>query len=166
MEETKLTDSEQERYDVIRSCIDGDITNKEASVRLGLKIRQVQRIKRVVEKEKEKGVIHKAKGKVPPNATSDTITKKVTMFFEQKKHQDFGPTFAQEKLAKLGTGINVETLRLMMIKKSLWKPRPRRGRRSSENGESAKIASESLYSLTAHITIGLKLEARNVCLPP
>ena len=127
MEETKLTDSEQERYDVIRSCIDGDITNKEASVRLGLKIRQVQRIKRVVEKEKEKGVIHKAKGKVPPNATSDTITKKVTMFFEQKKHQDFGPTFAQEKLAKLGTGINVETLRLMMIKKSLWKPRPRRG---------------------------------------
>ena len=52
MEETKLTDSEQERFEIIRSCIDGDITNKDASVRLGLKVRQVQRIKRAVEKEK------------------------------------------------------------------------------------------------------------------
>ena len=127
MEETKLTDSEQERHEIIRSCIDGDITNKDASVRLGLKVRQVQRIKRAVEKEKEKGVVHKSKGKFPPNVTSDTVTKKVTFFFEQKKHQDFGPTFAQEKLAKLGTVMNTETLRLMMIKKDLWKPHPRRG---------------------------------------
>lgn len=127
MEETKLTASEQERFEVIRSCIDGDITNKEASTRLGLKIRQVQRIKRAVEKEKEQGVVHKSKGKVPPNAASDTVVKKVIDFFKEKKHQDFGPTFAQEKLAKLGTVMNTETLRLMMIKKDLWKPRPRRG---------------------------------------
>ena len=127
MEETKLTDSEQERHEIIRSCIDGDITNKDASVRLGLKVRQVQRIKRAVEKEKEKGVVHKSKGKVPPNLTLDTVAQKVTTFFEQKKHTDFGPTFAQEKLAKLGTVMNTETLRLMMIKKDLWKPHPRRG---------------------------------------
>ena len=105
MAEIKLTASEQMRYDTIRDCIDGNITNKEASIRLGLKVRQVQNLKRSVEKDEKKGVIHKLKGSVSGNATSDDITKKVISFFEQKKHQDFGPTFAQEKLSDAGTVI-------------------------------------------------------------
>lgn len=127
MEEIKLTALEQERYDVIRSCIGKDITNKEASVRLGLKTRWVQKLKRAVEKDGAKGAVHKSKGRTPPNATDDTIVKKVTAFFEQKKHRDFGPTFAQEKLSNIGININTETLRLLMIRKKIWKPRPRRG---------------------------------------
>jgi DNA-binding CsgD family transcriptional regulator len=127
MKETNLTASEQERYDIIRSCIDGDITNKEASVRLGLKIRRVQNLKRSVEKGGTKGVIHKSKGKVSNNATVDAIVDEVKDFFKQKKHQDFGPTFAQEKLAKLGIVMNTETLRLVMTKNNLWKPKSRRG---------------------------------------
>jgi hypothetical protein len=127
VEEIKLTASEQERYDIIRSCIDADITNKEAATRLGLKTRQVQNLKRSVEKDGKKGVVHKLKGKASGNATSDGIAKKVTAFFGQKKHRDFGPTFAREKLADKGIAMATETLRLLMIKKKLWKPRPRRG---------------------------------------
>lgn len=92
-----------------------------------MKVRWVQMLKRSVEKNKEKGVIHGSRGKIPPNAASDTVVKKVIEFFKEKKHQDFGPTFAREKLAKLGTVMNTETLRLMMIKKDLWKPHHRRG---------------------------------------
>jgi hypothetical protein len=127
VEEIKLTVSEQERYEVVSSCIDGDITNKEASVRLGLKVRQIQRIKCAIEKDGKKSAVHKSKGQAPPNVTSDTITKKVVAFFEKKKHQDFGPTFAQEKLADIGAVMCTEALRLLMIKNDLWKPRPRRG---------------------------------------
>ena len=127
MEEIKLTASEEERYDVIRSCIDGDITNKEASIRLGIKIRQVQRIKRAIEKNGEKGAVHGSKGKVPGNATSNAVTGKVTAFFKEKKHHDFGPTFAQEKLMDIGINLNPETLRLLMIRKNIWRPHPRRG---------------------------------------
>lgn len=127
MAEIKLTPREQDRYDVIRSCIDGDITNKEASVRLGLKTRRIQRLKRAVEKDGAKGVIHKLKGRISNNATIDIIEDEVITFFKQKKHADFGPTFAQEKLANLGIVVNTETLRLMMIKKYLWKPHKRRG---------------------------------------
>ena len=50
MEKIKLTLLERERYDTIRSCIAGDITNKEASVRLWLKIRQIQNLKRAIER--------------------------------------------------------------------------------------------------------------------
>jgi transposase-like protein len=127
VEEYKLTDLEQERYDVIRSCIDRDITNKEASVRLGLKIRWVQKLKKEVLKNGTSGVVHKSKGRISSNATVDVIADEVTEFFKQKKHHDFGPTFAQEKLADLGIVVNTETLRLMMIKKKIWKPHPRRG---------------------------------------
>lgn len=127
MAEIKLTASEQMRYDTIRECIDGDITNKEAASRLGLKVRQIQRIKRAVEKDEEKGAIHRSKGRSSSNATDDAITLKVEEFFKEKKHQDFGPTFAQEKLEEAGTILNKETLRLLMIKKKLWKAHPRRG---------------------------------------
>lgn len=127
MDKIKLTAREQERYDVIRSCIGRDITNKEASVRLGLDVRQIQRLKRAVEKEEAKGVVHKSKGKTSGNATDDVVAEKVTSFFRKKKHRDFGPTFAQEKLSDIGIAIARETLRSLMIKKGLWKPRPRRG---------------------------------------
>ncbi len=127
MEESILTERERERYDIVRACIDGDITNKEASVRLGLKVRQVQILKRAVEKNGARGVVHKLKGKASNNATVDIIGDEVTTFFKDTKHADFGPTFAQEKLADLGIVLGTETLRLMMIKKKIWKPRRRRG---------------------------------------
>lgn len=127
MPEIKLTASEQERYDIIRSCIDGDITNKEASIRLGLKIRRIQEIKRAVEKCGRAGALHGSKGHAPPNVTSDAVATKVVAFFKQKKHGDFGPTFAQEKLAELGVTIGTETLRSFMIRKDIWKRRSRRG---------------------------------------
>ena len=126
MEKIELTSFEQVRYDIIRSCMDGDITNREAGIRLGLKVRQVQNLKRAIEKEGRRGAIHKTKGKVSHNATEESITKKVITFLKKKQHSDFGPTFAQEKLEKAGITINTETLRLLMIKEDLWKEKKRR----------------------------------------
>jgi len=127
MEKTKLSALEQERYDIIRSCIDGDITNKEASVRLGLKIRRVQELKRAVESEGSTGVVHKSKGHTPHNKVSNETVVKITTFFKNKKHADFGPTFAQEKLAEQGVTMSTESIRLLMIEKEIWKPHKRRG---------------------------------------
>ena len=127
MEENKLTDREKDRYDIIRSCIDGDITNKEASDRLGLKIRQVQNLKRVVDEEGLHGVIHKCKGKISNNAIDKNLVDQVSAFFKNEKHQDFGPTFAQDKLKKIGVVMSVETLRTAMMNNGLWKEKKRRG---------------------------------------
>lgn len=127
MEKTKLNTYEQDKYDTIRSCSDGDITNKEASRRLGIKRRQIQRLKRAIEKYGEQGIIHGLKGKVAHNATDDVIVRKVTDFLKEKKHIDFGPTFAQEKLIKIGVNKSVETIRGVMIKKDIWKSKTRHG---------------------------------------
>lgn len=127
MEENKLTDKEKDRYDIIRSCIDGDITNKEASVRLGIQIRRVQYLKRAVEEEGSIGVVHKFKGKVSNNILDTSLVEQVSCFFKDKKHQDFGPTFAQEKLESIGVTVSRETMRTIMTNNKLWKPKKRRG---------------------------------------
>lgn len=127
MDKITLTEAERERYDIIRSCIDGDIGNKEASERLGLSMRHVQKIKRAVRKRGMKGIRHGLCSARAHNATDAAAVKSIIAFLKQKKHQDFGPTFAKEKLEKLGFAIGTETLRSLMIKENLWKPRKRRG---------------------------------------
>lgn len=128
MDTTKLTDDEQYRYDIIRSCIDGDITNKEVSVRTGLKIRQVQRLKRRVETDGKTGVRHGLKGYTSNNALDTGIQKKIRIFLKHKNHHDFGPTFAMEQLEKQqGIVLSNETVRRFMMKEEFWKSRKRRG---------------------------------------
>lgn len=127
MKEIKYTDWEEDRYDIIRSCIDGDITNDEAARRIGLKIRQIQRLKRKVEKLGKVGILHRSKGVVSHNITDKETANKVKAFFKKEKHKDFGPTFAQEKLEKEGVPLCVEALRNIMIVEKIWKPHKRRG---------------------------------------
>lgn len=126
MEKT-LTPLERERYDVVRSCIDRDITNAEAAARLGLKVRQVQKLKRAVEKNGEAGIVHGNRGQVSNHAIHPEISSAAIAYLNQEKHRDFGPTFAQEQLAKHGIVLGVETVRTLMTEKKLWKPRTRRG---------------------------------------
>jgi hypothetical protein len=125
--EIKLTPLERERYDCIRSCIDRDITNAEAAARLGLKVRQVQNLKRAVEKDGEQGILHGSRGRISNRATHPETVSMVTVFLKNEKHCDFGPTFAQEQLVKQGVILCTETLRSLMIKEKLWKPKARRG---------------------------------------
>ena len=79
MEKQKLNTYEQDKYDTIRSCSDGDITNKEASRRLGITTRQVQRLKRAIEQYGEQGIIHGLKGKIAHNVT-DNVMENSTLY--------------------------------------------------------------------------------------
>lgn len=125
--EIKLTSLERERYDTVRACIDRDITNAEAAARLGLKVRQVQNLKRAVEKHGEVGVIHGSRGRASNHATHPETASVALAYLKEEGHRDFGPTFAQEQLVKQGVVLSVETLRTLMINEKVWKPKARRG---------------------------------------
>ena len=125
--EISLTPIEQERYDTIRACIDRDLTNAEAAARLRLTIRQVRRLKRSVEKNDEQGILHGNRGRPSNHAIHPETVSAAIAYLNEEKHRDFGPTFAQEQLAKYGIVLGVETLRTLMTEKKLWKPKARRG---------------------------------------
>ena len=126
--EDSLTPQERERYGIIYSCTNSKITNAEAAARLRLTIRQVQRLKRAVEKKGELAIVHGNQSRAPWNATEAHTTKSVVSFLKKKNHCDFGPTFAMEQLAKKEKiALSRETVRSIMIEKKLWRPRPRSG---------------------------------------
>lgn len=121
------TPDERERFNIIRSCIDGDLTNAEAAARLHLKKRQVQNLKYAVEKYGEAGVVHGNRSRAPWNATPKNVVKTVVSFLGQKKHRDFRPTFAMEQLSKRKNIIlSRETIRTIMGENDLWKPKERK----------------------------------------
>ncbi len=123
----KLTPKEQERHDIILACSAGKITNAEAAAKLHLKIRQVQNLKRKVEKDGEPGIRHGNLGRTSNRATDDKIKAAVIAFRQEEKHRDFGPTFAQEQLAKQKSiMLSTETVRTILSAKKLWKPKVRR----------------------------------------
>lgn len=128
MKDITLTAQDKERYDIIRSCIDKDITNAEAAARLHVKKRQVQNLKRSVEKYGEAGIIHGNHGCTPWNVTQKKTERAIVAFLKKKNHRDFGPTFAMEQLAKQkGVIVSRETIRHIMAEEKLWKPKERKG---------------------------------------
>lgn len=91
-----LTPEDRERHEIIRACIDGDLTNAEAGARLHLKVRQVQNLKRAVEKRDEAGVVHASRRKTSNRKTSDAKTSAIVAHLGKNECTGFGPTFAQE----------------------------------------------------------------------
>ena len=124
-----LTPSDRERYDIIRSCIDGDLTNREAGARLRLKVRQVQNLKRAVEKYGEQGIVHGGRGKESNRKIKGAVSKAVVAHLKKKECTGFGPTFAQEQLEKKKIAtLSVETVRRVMSAYALWKPKEKKNR--------------------------------------
>src|SRR3989344_408795 len=128
MTDTKLTPEERERYNIVHACSEGDITNAEAAARLHLKVRQVQKLKRAVEKHGERGVVHGNHSRAPWNATPVNIKNSVVAFLKRKNHRDSAPTFAIEQLIKQKKiALSRETVRAIMAGNNLWKAKKRTG---------------------------------------
>ena len=126
MDDSKLTGADRERYEIIRMCVEGDLTNAEAGARLGLSIRQVRRLKRTVEVRGPEGVMHALRNRGSNNATDPKIIAAVVGFLKQKNHRDFAPTFAMEQLAKQKKVVlSRECVRRIMSEHDLWKSKQR-----------------------------------------
>ena len=118
---TPLTSKEQEKFTVLRSLLDGKMTNAQAATILSLSLRQVKRLKKRIREEGASGVIHQLKGK-GGNHHLDQSIKETALGLVKEKYLDFKPTFASEKLAEdQGVSINALTLRLWMIEEGVWK---------------------------------------------
>lgn len=119
-----LTESEKEKAEIIKGCIEGDHTNSEAAERLGLSVRQIRRLKRKVDLYGTEGVLHGLKGSSSHRKVDTKQEKKVVAFLKKKDHHDFGPTFAMEKLEEQeGIILDVGTVRRIMIDADLWQPK-------------------------------------------
>lgn len=109
--EERVTMTELNRYEVIKSLLDGKLTNKDAGRFLQLTERQIQRIKKRVLGEGVRGVFHGNKGRKPVHAFSAEF-KEETMDLFRRKYFDFNFSHLSDYLLEAeAIKIGRETLR-------------------------------------------------------
>ena len=117
---------ELKRLKVLHETIKRYLTQATAAAMLGLSERQVRRLVKRVREEKDRGVIHRGRGRPSNNRLAEKLKDK-TLDFYRKKYQGFGPTLASEKLFELdGIKLSDETLRKWLLEAGLWKKRRKR----------------------------------------
>jgi len=116
-----MGEKERLRGKILEMVKQGQMTLKAASVMLGVSYRQAKRLYAVYRKKGDKGLIHGNYGRSSNNRTDETVIEKVIELY-RKKYNDFGPTFASEKLAEEEKIIiSVSVLRRLLIESGDWK---------------------------------------------
>jgi len=117
---------ELDRVGVIERVIEKRLTQREAARMLDLTTRQVRRLRRAYERDGPRGLASKHRGR-PSNRRFPAELRREALATVRSRYEDFGPTFAHEKLTELHRlRLSVETLRHWMIEDGLWLPRARR----------------------------------------
>ena len=117
---------EMDRVAVVRQVVSKRLLQREASIQLGLSVRQVQRLVRAYRDTGDAGLVSRRRGRRPNNAL-DVALRREVMGWVGKRYADFGPTLACEKLTEVhGYRLSVETLRQWMMAEGLWQAKSRR----------------------------------------
>lgn len=125
-----MSSKEIDRFVVITSLKDGRINGNEAAEQLHLSVRQIRRLKKRFRKNNPRSLVHRGRGQ-SSNRKFDTQFADKIIKLIKKDYVDFGPTLAAEKLLTINKlKISDESLRTLMSKNNLWKPRRRKS-----NGE-------------------------------
>ena len=118
-----MSNKEVTRLEVIQRIKEKRLKQKEAAEMLGVSERHVRRMLRAYRQSGAKGLISKRRGK-PRNNQLKTGVKQQVIDLIYGQYHDFGPTLAHEKLTeKHSVKLSVETVRKLMIKEGLWKPK-------------------------------------------
>jgi hypothetical protein len=127
MPEDRISMSQRERdvLKVMAGVLKGERTVVEAARLLRRSVRQVRRIRRRLEAEGDRGVIHRLRSRAS-NRRCDPAHRAGLLSAYREEYLGFGPTLAAEKLAERGLTIGVETLRRWLLAEGLWQRRRRR----------------------------------------
>lgn len=124
-----MSASERDRAALVRRCIEGVLSQRETSERLGIGVRQVKRLIRLWRSEGDAALVSRQRGRASNNRLSDDLRTRIIDLLKGK-YQGFGATLAAEKLAEReGITVSAETLRQMQIGLGLWRPKKRRAKR-------------------------------------
>jgi transposase len=115
-----MSERELNRVEVLSTVVDGRRSAVEAANLLGMSIRQVHRLLARFRDGGAGAISHKGRGQPSNNLKSGKIRETVVSLIRDK-YEDFGPTFATEKLAEVhGVKVSRETVRKWMVEEGIW----------------------------------------------
>ena len=83
-----LNEKERKTYQIITKVVNGEIKRKEASIELGISLRQIDRLKIIYHSEGEEGFIHKNRGKSKPNKKDGKLIEELETLY-LKNYDDY-----------------------------------------------------------------------------
>ena len=117
-----MSKRELDRTEWMQAIRDRRATQAQVAERLGMSVRQVERLYRSFKADGAAGLISKKRGRPSGRRLPDTLRVEV-LTLVREHYGDFGPTLAHEKLTALhGVTVSVETLRQWMTNDGLWAP--------------------------------------------
>lgn len=118
-----MSQKEVKRAQVLDMLEEDKISQQEASKRIGVGTRQVQRLSKRYRAEGLGGLVSKKRGRAS-NRRLDEAARTTAIELIGTHYRDFGPTLANEKLAELhGIQLSVESTRRLMIGAGYWRTR-------------------------------------------
>jgi transposase len=121
-----LSAKEQNRLQILNGVLERHWSMQEAAPLLGVSERQGWRLLGAYRKEGARGLAHKNRGRVPPNATPDIIQRRVVAL-AQERYQRVNHTHLTELLAEReGLMLSRPTVRRILVRAGLSSPRQRR----------------------------------------
>jgi transposase len=117
---------DRDRLKVVHEVLEGHLTQESGGSHLGISERQVRRLVKRVREEGDAGVLHRSRGRCSNRRIPEATLEKVRQELKREEWRDFGPTYAQEQLSKLGYELGRETVRKLQLELGLRKARRRR----------------------------------------
>lgn len=119
-----MSQSDINRYDIIKRLLSRAINGTEAALQLGLCVRQTKRLKVAVEKRGVAALVHGNRGTVGHHRVPDRERKRIATLV-RTHYLDFTSTFAAEKLREVhGINHDPKTITTIMVEAKVWKPTP------------------------------------------
>lgn len=121
----EMSQCERDRLKVMAPVLEGRRTQTEAARLLKRCVRQVRRIQRRLEREGDRGILHRLRGR-PSNRSTAAAFRQEVMTRYRQRYVGIGPTMAAEKLAQEGLIVSDETLRHWLLDAQLWQRKRQR----------------------------------------
>jgi len=120
---------ERERSHLVGQTQEKHLSQRQASERLGIGVRQFKRLVRSWKQQGDAGLVSRQRGRASNNRLASGERERIAELLRDK-YPDFGPTLAVEKLLERdGIAVSAETVRQMQIAMGLWRPKKRRHKR-------------------------------------
>jgi transposase len=124
-----MSGSERDRGFLVRQSVEGRLSQRAASERLGISVRQFKRLVRAWRCDGDAGLVSHQRGRPSHRRMSEAMRTRIGDLLREK-YADFGATLATEKLLELDEiKVSVEMVRRIQIGLCLWRPKTRRARR-------------------------------------
>lgn len=130
MEETiTMCEKELDQLQILSKVLDRKLSRVKASQLLKLSERQTGNLLKRLKDQGARGLVSRKRGKKSNHRFPEKFKKRVYMYMKES-FEDFGPSFAQEKLSELyAVDVSVETLRQWMIEWRLWTQKTKKRKR-------------------------------------